>query len=104
MTTFIEQRRISGRTAIRVDPKILEAYVGKYQFEKLENGIFTVTRDADKLHFTGPGTKTDMFADSATTFFSKIMPWRLIFTKAEGQPAQLSIVQGDQTYYSKRVE
>jgi hypothetical protein len=39
-----------------------------------------------------------------TTFFSKIMPWRLIFTKAERQPAQLSIVRGDQTYYSKRVE
>ena len=104
MTTFIEQRRISGRTAIRVDPKILESYAGKYQFEKLENGIFTVTRDGDKLHFTGPGTKTDMFAESATTFFSKIMPWRLIFTKAEGQPAQLNIVRGEQTFYSKRLE
>jgi CubicO group peptidase (beta-lactamase class C family) len=104
MTTFIEQRRISGRTAIRVDPKILDSYVGKYQFERLANGIFTVTRDGDKLNLTGPGTKTDMFADSVTTFFSKIMPWRLIFTKAERQPAQLSIVRGDQTYNSKRVE
>jgi len=104
MAAFIEQRRNSGRTEVHVDPKILESYVGRYQFEKLKNGIFTVMRDGDKLHFTGPGTKTDMFADSATTFFSKIMSWRLIFTKTEGQPAQMSIVQGDQTYSSKRVE
>jgi CubicO group peptidase (beta-lactamase class C family) len=104
MTAFIEQRRASGRTAIQLDPKILDSYAGKYQFENLRNGIFTVTRDGDKLHFTGPGTKTDMYADSATTFFSKIMPWRLTFTKAEGQPAQLSIVQGNQTYDSKRLE
>ena len=26
-------------------PKILESYVGQYQFETLENRIFTVTRE-----------------------------------------------------------
>jgi hypothetical protein len=104
MAAFIEQRRASGRTAIRLDPKILESYAGKYRFEELGNGTFTVTRVGDKLHLTGPGTKTDMFADSPTTFFSKIMPWRLIFTTADGKPAQMSIVDGDQTFDSKRLE
>jgi CubicO group peptidase (beta-lactamase class C family) len=105
MAAFIEQRRANGRTAVPVDPKILESYVGKYRFETPGgNGIFTVTRDGDKLHFTGPGTKTDMFPDSPTTFFSKIMPWRLVFTKAKGKPAQMSIVEGDQTFHSKRLK
>jgi len=105
-TKFIEQRKASAKAAIKVDPKILQTYTGRYQFdEKLENRIYNVTVDGDTLYFAGPnGNKLEMFAESPTTFFSKIRPYKLIFTKAEGQPAQLSIVQGDNTYYSKRLD
>src|SRR5688572_11386030 len=49
VTKWIEQRRASGRTAVPVDPRILETYVGQYQFETLNNRIYTFTRDGDKL-------------------------------------------------------
>ena len=105
MGKFIEQRRASGRDAIRVDPRILETYVGKYQFETLGNRIYTFTREGDRLYFsTTEGSRNELLADTETTFFLKDRPYRFIFTKSEGQAAQLKIVQGDSTYPSKRIK
>ena len=105
VTKWIEQRRASGRIAIRVDPTILETYVGQYQFETLGNRIYTFTREGDKLFFsTTAGSRTELFADSESTFFLKIRPYRFIFTKTEGQPAQLKIVEGQTTFPSKRIK
>ncbi|HEX5703215.1 MAG TPA: serine hydrolase domain-containing protein [Pyrinomonadaceae bacterium] len=105
VTKWLAQRKASGRVAVRVDPKILETYVGEYQFETLDNRIYTVTREADRLFFAGPsGIKLEMFGESESLFFSKVRPYVLIFTKAEGQPAQVKIVEGDKTYLSKRLK
>ena len=100
LTEWREHRRSQARTAIQVAPEILEAYVGRYQFERLDNRIYTVTRDDGRLLFDG----MELFAESESKFFLKIRPYRLIFTKAEGQPPQLEIVEGDETYYSKRIK
>src|SRR5688500_20203401 len=35
----------------RVDPRILDSYVGKYQFETLGNRIYTFMRESGKLFF-----------------------------------------------------
>jgi len=106
LTKFIEQRKASAHKVVRVDPKVLEGYVGRYQFdEKLQNRIYTVTVDNGTLYFAGPnGAKLEMFALSPTEFFSKIRPYVLIFKKPAGQPAELSIVQDKITYYSKRLD
>jgi hypothetical protein len=105
LTTFIEQRRKSGKTAIHVDPKILEAYVGRYQVEKLDNRIFIVTRDGDRLFVhEADRPQRELFAESESTFFLKIRPYVLIFTKSEGQPAALRIVEGSETFDSKRID
>ena len=105
MAKFIEQRRASGKVAIRVDPRILETYVGQYQFETLGNRIYTFTREGDRLFFsTTQGSRNELLADSESTFFLKDRPYRFIFTKSEGQAAQLKIVQGDSTYPSKRIK
>lgn len=105
VTKWIEQRRASGRTAVPVDPGILETYVGQYQFETLNNRIFTFTREGDKLFFSEPGgSRTELLADSESTFFLKTRPYQFIFTKSEGQPAQLKIVQGQATFLSKRIK
>lgn len=86
-------------------PNILEAYVGQYQFETLDNRIFTITREGDRLFMTHPtGSKLELFAESKSRFFLKIRPYQLIFTKGEGQPAQLKIVEGDDTFHSKRIK
>jgi CubicO group peptidase (beta-lactamase class C family) len=100
LTKWREHRRSQARTAIQVAPEILETYVGQYQFEKLDNRIYTVTRDGGRLLFDG----MELFAESESKFFLKIRPYRLIFTRAEGRPPQLEIVEGDETYYSKRIK
>lgn len=105
MSKFIEQRRASGKVAIHVSPKVLEAYVGKYQFPTLNDRVFTVTREGDKLFAqeTG-GTRFPVLAESETRFFLKTRTWMLVFTKGKGQAAELSIVEGNNTYPSKRIE
>src|SRR5262245_23363699 len=101
----VEQRRAEGKVAVPVAPDILEPYVARYQFEGLENRIYSGSREGDKLFFAGPNGRTmELFAESETTFFLKIRPYVLYFSKAEGQRPQLKIIQDDQTYYSKRLE
>ena len=101
---WIEKRKASGRVAIKVRADILDSYAGRYQFEQLENRIFDVTREGDKLFFQGPGgNKLELFAESESEFFLKIRSYVLIFTRTPGQATQLQIVQDDQTYSAKRL-
>jgi len=105
LAKWIEQRRASGKVAVHVSPKVLESYVGKYQFETLDNRIFTVTHDGDKLFVQETGRpRREVFAESETKFFLKDRTWMLVFTKREGQAAELSIVEGKSTYASKRTK
>lgn len=84
---------------------MIESYVGQYQFEKLDDRIFTITRDGGRLLFTGPnGPTMELFGESDAKFFLKIRPYLLIFTKAEGQRPQLEIVEGNETFHSKRIK
>jgi CubicO group peptidase (beta-lactamase class C family) len=103
LARWIEHRRAIAPVAIRVDPNVLESYVGQYQFETLDNRIFTVTREGDSLFVTLP-SKTELFAESESTFFLKTRPYKFVFTKAEGQVAQLDIVQDGATFRSKRIK
>jgi hypothetical protein len=77
--------------------------VGQYQFETLDNRIFTVTREGDTLFVTLP-SKTEVFAASESTFFLKTRPYKFVFTRVDGQAAQLEIVQGEATFRSKRIK
>src|SRR5262249_4376964 len=56
------------RVAIKIDPKILDAYVGQYQLNP--NLIMTMTREGDSLmtQLTGQ-PKFELFPESETEFF-----------------------------------
>ena len=41
---------------------------------------------------------------SESKFFLKTRPYVFVFSKTEGQPAQLKIVEGDATFLSKRIQ
>ena len=104
LAKWVEQRRSEVHVAVPVRPDILESYVGQYQFEALENRIYTVTREGDRLFFNRPdGPRMELFAESETKFFLKIRPYKLIFTRPEGQRPQLTIVEGEHTLHSKRI-
>lgn len=102
---WIEDRRAKGRVEVRVDPRILDSYAGEYQFETLGNRIYTFMREGGKLFFTSTGgsKKVTLFAESESTFFLKTRQYVFVFTTAEGQVPQLKIVEGAETYLSKRI-
>jgi CubicO group peptidase (beta-lactamase class C family) len=106
LVKWVEKRRAMGRVAVPVHPNILESYVGQYQFEALENRIYTITRDGDKLFFNRPEGPPglELFAESESKFFLKIRTYQLVFTQVEGQRPELEIVNGDDTYHSKRIQ
>lgn len=106
LKNWIEDRRAKGRVEVRVDPRILDSYVGAYQFETLGNRIDTFTREGGKLFFTESGSSkgTQLFAESESTFFLKDRSYVFVFTSAEGQAPQLKIVEGANSYLSKRIK
>jgi CubicO group peptidase (beta-lactamase class C family) len=103
LARWVEHRRAIAPVAIRLDPKVLESYVGQYQFETLGNRIFTVTREGDRLFVTLP-SKTELFPESESKFFLKTRSYKFVFTKADGQAARMEIVEGGESYRSKRIK
>jgi len=105
MTKWLENRRASARVAIPVRTEILESYVGQYQFETLDNRIFIVTREGGRLFVNEPkGLKREIFAESESKFFLKTRSYVFVFSRADAQPPRLTIVEGDSTFPSRRIQ
>ncbi|MBL8207712.1 MAG: serine hydrolase [Blastocatellia bacterium] len=82
------------KTVAKVDPKIYDAYVGEYQLAP--NFILTVRRNGDRLmtQATGQG-EIEIFPESETKFFPKVMEASLTFVKDEsGKVTHLILNQG----------
>lgn len=78
------------RTAIRVDPTILENYTGYYRYTA--GPIFEVTAKDGTLFIRGPGEDVaiEVLAESEHTFFRKIAPVQVSFpTSAKGRATEL---------------
>ncbi|MGH9719703.1 MAG: serine hydrolase [Bryobacteraceae bacterium] len=68
------------RKEIAVDPKILETYVGEYEF--VPAFVLTVTRDGARLFGQATGQpKLELFAESETEFFVKVVDAQISFLK-----------------------
>ena len=111
-TKWLAERKTNARAIISVDPKILDAYVGQYKYDKTETEperIWTVTREGNKLFIDIPrNNKTEIFAESETTFFLKIWPIQatgvsMTFVKKEGQVTQIDFVNWGEKYSGKRI-
>ena len=99
------QRQAQARVAIEVDPKVLDTYVGNYQFEPPPHDTHTITREGSRLIINWPKDfKSELFAESESTFFVKISPVRFRFTKNEGQVTQLEFLAGANTLRMKRTK
>jgi len=63
-------RAYPRRVAIRVDPAVLEAYVGSYRIDP--RSVRTITREGDRLFTQRPGgPRFEALASSETEFFYK---------------------------------
>jgi CubicO group peptidase (beta-lactamase class C family) len=82
------------RVAIKIDPKILDAYVGQY--ELAPNLIITMTREGDSLMTQVTGQpKFELFPESETKFFLKVVDAQVTFVKDDkGMVTHLILHQG----------
>ena len=90
--------------AIKLDPKIFDAYVGEY--ELTPNLIITITRAGDKFYAeaTGQG-QAELFAESETDFFLTSIDAQLAFVKdAQGQVVRLILHQNGRDIPARKIK
>lgn len=92
-----------ARVVAKIDPKIYDEYVGKYQLTP--TFALTVTREGDRLitQATGQG-KLEIFPESETAFFPKEVDARITFVKEDGKVTHLILHQNGRDKKAKREE
>jgi CubicO group peptidase (beta-lactamase class C family) len=99
------ERRGLASVAVQVDPRILEDYVGRYQFEFDPSMILQMTTEGGRLFTDVPRDhKTQMFASSPSTFFFKIRPAQVRFIKEGGQVTGLDWAEHGETLRANKIE
>ena len=96
--------KVEAPKDIVVPASILETYVGDYQLAP--NFILTVTKEGDKMmtQATGQG-KIEIFAESETKFYPKVMEAKIEFVKDEaGKVSKLILNQGGRTMEAKKIK
>lgn len=93
-----EERKIA-----KVDPAVYDAYEGKY---KLPIGLVTLTRQGDRLMGEAMGeTKFELFPESETNFFLKIVDAQVVFQKDEqGQVNTFTLFQGGEEMVGEKIK
>lgn len=83
------------RVAIKIDPKILDAYVGQYELRP--DFIITMTREGDSLMTQATGQpKFELFPESETKFFLKAVDAQVTFVKDDkGAVTHLILHRGE---------
>jgi CubicO group peptidase (beta-lactamase class C family) len=89
---------------IAVDPKLFDAYVGRYQLAP--NFVLTVTREDDKLFVQATGQpKFQIFPESALEFFLKVVDAQITFeTDSTGRASSLVLHQNGKNMPGKRIQ
>jgi len=92
---FGEKYEIPAAVAeIKVDSKILDAYVGQYQLAP--NFVITISKEGDLLMAQATGQpKITLYAQAEAVFFSKAVDLRMTFVKGDdGKVTHLVLNQG----------
>jgi hypothetical protein len=81
-------------TEVKVDPKIYDGYIGKYQLSP--SFIITITCEGNHLFAQATGQmKFEIYPESETNFFYKVVDAQILFTRdANGKATQLILHQG----------
>jgi D-alanyl-D-alanine-carboxypeptidase/D-alanyl-D-alanine-endopeptidase len=92
------------RKAIKLEAKILDAYVGEYQV--VPGFGLTVSREGDQLFAQATGqNKFELFAETETDFFLKVVDAQITFVKDDkGQVTQLVLHQNGVNQPAKKIK
>ena len=95
---------VKERTAIPVDPKILEGYVGRYQLAP--NFFIAITREDNRLYEQATGQpKNQIFAEGEKDFFLKVVEAQVTFkTDGQGRATELILHQNGLDQRAPRTE
>lgn len=95
-------KRLESQT-VKVDPKIYDAYTGKY--ELTPSFSITITKEADKLMAQATGQpKLELFAQSETKFFLQVVNAQVEFVRDEkGQVTGLILHQNGKEMAAKKI-
>src|SRR5215471_5322964 len=96
--------RPKERAVAAIDPRILDKYVGQYQFAP--NYALTLTKEGDKLMGQAPGQpKVQFFPESDTRFFLKVIDADITFVKNEkGEVTEAVFNMNGRPMRAKKVE
>ena len=92
------------RRAVKVDPKIFDAYVGEYEIAP--SIVFQVSKEGYRLMSqTTSQPKAELFPESEMGFFIKGIPAQFFFMRDEkGQVSRVVILQDGRTISMKRIK
>ena len=95
---------LPNENGIKVDEKILAAYVGEYEIPSIMT--FSVTKEQDKLFLQGEGQdKFEIFADTETKFFTKVNDAEFEFVKDDsGKVTKAILNQGGREADAKKIK
>jgi CubicO group peptidase (beta-lactamase class C family) len=87
----INAPKLKEEAPIKVDPKILDTYVGEYDLGM--GAMMTITREEDRLYVQVTGQpKLEIFARSDTEFFLKVVVAQLTFVKDDSGKVTTAIL------------
>ena len=92
------------RKVAEIDYRICDAYVGQYQLDT--NFVIGITKEGDHLFGQGPGQpKFELFPESETKFFLKIIDAQISFDKNEkGEVTEMILHQNGKDHPAKKIE
>jgi hypothetical protein len=93
-----------ARQEVQIDPKVFDAYVGEYQLAP--NFVLSVTREGDRFMTQATGqAKVQVFAESETKFFLKVVDAQLTFVKdANGKVTGLVLHQNGRDLPANKIK
>ena len=91
-------------TEVRVDPRLFDGYVGRYQV--LPNFVLTITREGDRLFSQATGqSKVELFAEGEKEYFLRVVDAQLTFvTDANGVATSVILHQNGVDLPAKRID
>lgn len=100
----IDKAPPAERKSITVAPDVLKHYVGKYELQP--NFIIDITLEGNSIYAMATGQpKFEIFAESETQFFLKVVPAEITFNKSDkGTIDSLTLNQGGRQMPAKRIE
>jgi hypothetical protein len=91
-------------TAIPIEPRVLDQYVGDYRVSGAEEDVLRIRREGAQLLLVTRGATRKMFAESQTTFFAEDMEdWSTFTRDATGRVDGLTWYRENWQQYLKRI-